>query len=357
MKLLIGFLALLGFFRALAAFTTPPACPRFVSCQTGTGGLGDQLEQAVYCIYIATLLDADVILDGFLQSSHRGGSEYRDAAALLGINLRLTVDGARSYFVNPPLSSPPTWITAPEAEALNSDVRSGKKALPCHTLYASDIRTCSGVDAWCDVRPFFNNFDATFFRLRRNDAKQACLDRGLGFTSRGESNAVHISWHIRTGDICLHCGDVSFFQRIYSQLLSVSVIARSHVIAFESSHRVEWLDNQSMFSRALFYHTNQTLFETLCRFITADILITSGSSFAPFVAAFLPPLSPIVLEERRKEAGPNEIRFIHHFFQEHEAILMEDGKIADDGPDFITLLDSVTRDRFQGESWYGTCTG
>lgn len=330
-----------------------------MSCQVGEAGFGDQLEHSIFCNYIAALLDADAILDGFHPSAHhRGGGEYLEAAALLGLTSRLTESGARSYFSNPPLSAT-QFISAPDAEALNREVRRGKKNHSCFVMYASDIRSC-GADAWCDMRQVFDNFQLTYHKLRNNDARQGCFERGLGFLSRAPlPETVQISWHIRTGDVCLHCNDIDYWKRIYSQLLSVPTIAHSHTITFESQFRAEWLEAEPMFANASYSHSNQTLLASICRFITADVLITTGSSLAPFVAAFLPPLAPVVLEERRKEAqNVGESRWAHHFFKPWESFHMEDGQIQMALDNFIMQVDSVLRDRLLDEIVYGgQCAG
>lgn len=94
-------------------------------------------------------------------------------------------------------------------------------------------------------------------------------------------------------------------------------------------------------------HSTQSLLSTVCRFATADVLVASGSSLPPFVAAFLPPLSPLVVEERRKEAATvNDTRFFHHFFRPHEALLIEDGDLVNmDEGEFAQWAESVLSDR------------
>lgn len=337
-------------------FETPLSCPRFVSCRTGNAGLGDQLEQAIYCGYIATLMDGDAIVDGFSSSVHRGGEDYRDAAMLLGLNLRLTEAGARSYFSNPPLSSA-QFLEAQNAEQIYKEVQAGRRNHSCHVVYTSSIHSChDSPDGWCDMRPVFDNFLLTYYKLRANDARQGCLDRGLGFPQREPTReAIQISWHIRTGDRCFHCNNVTYFRRVYSQLLSVPIIARAHRVSIDSHDRVEWLEKDPLFANATFFHTNQTLLSSLCRFVTADVIVTSGSSFAPIVVAFLPPLAPLVLEERRKEvqqyAGG---QFAHHFFKPHEAVLMEDGEVTNFSEEgFVTHVQSILADRLLLEEQFG----
>lgn len=354
---LLQMLFLLIAFRSACAssFTTPAACPRFVSCATHEGGLGDQLEQYIYCASVAKLLDAEVIIEGFHRSVHRGGDEFHEVATLLGINLRLTTNGVRSLYSSPPLSVT-KWISKPDAVILHKAVKKGDTSFPCHIMYASDIRSCQAVgDQWCDLAPTFDSFEATQFRLRRNDAKHECMVRGLGFFRRSTEETVNIAWHVRTGDICLNCDNLTYFEHIFDTLLTVPSIARAHVLAIDSHDKIDWLAKSNMFHHAVVYHTNQKLIDTVCRFITADVLVTSGSSFAPFVAAFLPPWSPVVLEERRKEAPATPTSFIRHFFRATEAILMEGGAIQVDGAEFTSLLDSILRDKLVMEVQHSAC--
>jgi len=59
------------------------------------------------------------------------------------------------------------------------------------------------------------------------------------------------------------------------------------------------------------FHFNSSLRDTVCRFLTADVLVTDGSSLPVFASAFAPPRRPVVLEEARKEAQHGEARFMH----------------------------------------------
>ena len=89
-------------------------------------------------------------------------------------------------------------------------------------------------------------------------------------------------------------------------------------------------------SHASSYFINRPLIETVCRMMTADILITSGSSLA-YVVAISKAQLPLVMEEMRKEVLP-QFRSIwgdvgstiqenmRHVFNEDEAVLLINGK-------------------------------
>lgn len=335
-------------------------CHRYVNCRTGGEGLGDQLEHYIYCVHAGVLLDATVIIEGFEDSGHVVASgaqhEYRDVARLLGIDLNETV--AAKKLLN--VSFAEVGISLSQILALRDAVRSGVSELPCNVIFVSDIRSCDFEgDDWCDNGPTFDAFRNTYKRLRRNNAKRDCLSRGAGFLDRGPSgSALNIAWHIRTGDRCLHCNNVTYFTGVYQKLLEVPMLSNSHTLAIDSTDPVTWLWKDSLFGNRTIFHTNEKVVASVCRFITADILVTSGSSFAPMIAAFLPPQSPIILEEQRKEVrGRSKVPFATHFFRESEAVLMDEGVIRMGDADFIALLDSILREKVVREKQYssGSC--
>lgn len=72
----------------------------------------------------------------------------------------------------------------------------------------------------------------------------------------------------------------------------------------------------------------QPLFHTICRILTADVFLTSGSSLG-FVAIISKTSLPLIVEEKRKEADNPRARLtapFFHVFNEDEAILMNNGK-------------------------------
>ena len=87
---------------------------------------------------------------------------------------------------------------------------------------------------------------------------------------------------MRAGDICLHCDDLSYYRRIHL-LLNTSLEGFEYKIIFEAQEKVTFLEQE--FPHAQF-HIGSKLVQTVCNFLTADILITAGSSFAPMAAAF-----------------------------------------------------------------------
>lgn len=146
--------------------------------------------------------------------------------------------------------------------------------------------------------------------------------KSVGYGRGVNESYVKIVWHVRTGDICLHCGDESYFDRVH-KMLEESLAGHKYKIFFEAQDQVDFLKVDFPTAQ---YNIESSLTETICNFITADILITSGSSLAPLVAAIGGmPWKPIIFEEKQKELPPFPPRLKHHYFSNIEAILMDDG--------------------------------
>jgi hypothetical protein len=320
--------------RTQAALEKTVACPRYFLCDTGGRGLGDQLENYVFCSYCAKLLNATLVVNGFHEAPkkhHGSGMEYRDVALLLGIDFTLNKSTVEQHLDAVELSFP-------QVHSLHEEIVNGSRKSACNLLYTSHMKSCPGIrDRWCDFLPSYDSLKSTLWKLRRNHARQKCFDRGLGFKA---SSTVNIVWHVRAGDICLHCDDPQYYTSLYARLMTASPeLLASHQLVFESQGTIDFLRNHDTFKHATF-NSSPSVVESVCRFLTSDILITSGSSLPAFVAAFAPPWSPIVLEERRKEASVGD-KMAHHFFNEDEAVLLEDGRPLLTDSEFSTVLESI----------------
>jgi hypothetical protein len=278
-------------------------CPIYFLCNTGHEGFGDQLEHYVYCSYCAKLLNATVVLDGFHggPSHHHGTGEYREVASLLGLGLDFNLNWSFVEHLDT------VDLSFSQVHSLHDGIVNGSHEQACNILYKSDIQSCPELEIkWCDFMPTYASLKNVLWKLRHANARQKCFERRLGFELSAE---VNIIWHVRVGDRCLHCDDPRYFTSLYERI--TPHIFSAHRLVFESQGPVGFLERHESFKSAIFYR-NATLMDTVCRFLTSDILITSGSSLPAFVAAFSPPWSPIVLEERRKEASLDS-NMAHHF--------------------------------------------
>lgn len=300
----------------------------------------------------------------FTVTQHRNKEDYAKVAQLLGIDLKFSEADARAKYPGATWG-PDLKLTLPEALNRSAAAKANGTAHPCFTFIDTNVNSCklpSGAEGSCDSGPAFENFAASYGRLRNNTIKAECLKMKHGFTDRGpEGNQIHISWHVRNGDRCTHCTEPEYYRQLYRRLLYSPTIAKAHHLAFDSHDRAEHVEHDVIFKAAAkfeVFHTTQSLLSTVCRFATSDVLITSGSSLVPFIAAFLPPLSPIVLEERRKEVtNASDLSEHHHFFRWHEAVLLEDGKPISDNRTVTMLLESVLKNKLVTEKQYGKRAG
>lgn len=331
---------------AAVALAQPAAAPclRSLRCGTGGAGFGDQLEHFVYCVHASTLLNATLELapDAFARGPgrHCCAEEYADTAALLG----LAADPAKGGAVPPPPQQPGPArdVSWAEARALAASWGNGSAVPPCGVVFASSLQSCPeapGRYNWCALTPGYDATTTARPRLQAlaAGAAQRCATRGLSVRSSAiDDDAPVIVLHVRTGDVCLRCEDGgAYFAALLARLLAASpTLAKRHRLVV---HSQKPLDSLGDAAKAAFANAtiaiNATLPATVCAFLTADVLIATGSSLPSAVAAFAPRWAPLVVEERRKEAtpryGPRNLSsfppFPAHVFDGDEAVLLNDG--------------------------------
>jgi hypothetical protein len=313
-------------------------CKRLFYCKTGEEGLGDQLERYFYCVYMAKLLRIDIsnlIVEGFVGHSvrgHHGMSEYPYIAKTFGINVNsnITALGGLQHI----------HISLPEAEKLHKNFNSNTDIVPCSVYYSSDIYSCG---YWCSLGKEYKAIKHIRGYLQEHGqiAKSKCIEQGY---RNFDTEVIQIVWHVRGGDLCLHC-DTNYQRKLYEAILPVLV--RRNItwnITIESQGDLSWVKKDAMFSQ--FYLTSHsTLMATLCRFLTANILITSGSTLPLVIAAYAQPWSPIILEECRKEGTDK------YFFSSDEAILIKEGKLQISEQDFYNILMVNTKYMYRSTDW------
>lgn len=251
------------------------ACPRFVNCDTGNGGLGDQLEHYIFCLQRALALNAIVIMDkvSFNISVHNP-QHYLEAAELLGVPL-------------------------PGAVNISSS---------CKALETPDMYSCRG---WChNVANVPILTPALLALTRKSHAREKCSKKH----PLPKSDGLNIVIHVRNGDICLHCHDVAYMKNI----LSIFSPIRTRIFFESEKHLPEF---ERAFPKAFFNHTKNIL-EAICLMANADVLVTTGSSFPAMVAAFVEGL--VVFEEVRKEVATAR-HAPQHFFGKEDAVLLVNG--------------------------------
>jgi hypothetical protein len=318
---------------------------RFLECGFGPEGLGDELERYLYCHWIARVLRIKHVLAAELarpknhSHHHSGADQHGSVTALLGITNHSQEDVLRRF---PGIQT--HYFTRDTALAFRRENRD----LPCPALASSHIITCNATTfpfRWCDAGP--PEVGSVFQWLSKPvnsevdqvAVKRRCNQLGLGIPRMGE--VLNVVWHVRAGDICLHCeAGAPSHKRILASLRS-AIGTRPFKISFESERPPTFIMAEPEFADADFL-VNSSLLATVCRFVTADVLITSGSSFPIMVSAFSPP--PIIIEEQRKEVeiwrhrSPSYNVSTHFLSAGPRAILMINGTVVSHTPQQLVSI-------------------
>jgi hypothetical protein len=273
-------------------------CPVYLHCNTGEQGLGNQLENAVFCLDVAQRIGAAVVSDGFRASPGHfgvgdGGSIPHVAEQLLGLRLKPLSEAAGAIRIEVPYAAV------------------GPGAAPCNSLAYVDMDKCER--GWCDSSSTYTRLAAVQHVLRGADAKSRCPSQ-----QPAPGGAARVVWHVRNGDRCLHCGNGLYFKHANATLYSL-LAGRPFFLEFELYAHMPAL--KYAFPDATI-RVGSPLTEVACRFLNSDILVTDGSSLPVFIVAFAPVGAPVVLEERRKEAVDNSDQFTHFL---PDSIRMIDG--------------------------------
>jgi hypothetical protein len=304
-------------------------CPKIYLITTGhiPFGFGDQMERYTYGRYMSYLLKLPYIVDGFRdQPSHHsqiGSSSYDTVATLLGIEISNKTAIKYQYNITNEI-----YLTYKQIFKYSRNISvDDKYFIPCHRFVVSSIDNCQG---WCTMRTGYRALEQTRpILFSQHNAYDTCYKMNLGYVNKNTSVVDNI-WHIRVGDICLNCGNLHYFRTVYSDIQSMLSFRNTTIrLTFESQDESRLGFLRKEFSFAEFSHTS--LLEVVCKFITCDILITSGSSLPAVVAYFTKPWHPIVFEEFKKYTkwANNATQKLHHFKSE-DAILLHDGIFVED---------------------------
>ena len=294
---------------AAAGQPPPKSCPRYMVCSLLSGGLGDLLEHYTFCIYVSQLVQATLVVSPgaftAAPTKHLGHESYPAAAELLGINVT---------YVHPPLSGEPLRLQLHDALAYSRGETN--VSLPCNVLMRAGMADCP--IRWCSNDANYRGLQAVRWKLRTSHPRQTCFSRALGFPTRVAGEPLRVLWHVRTGDVHTN---TAHFSKLLATLRALADGRQLRIVVESQDVLPEGLDDTFRDSELV---VGSPLLQSMCRFLTADVLVMTGSSFPALVAAFAPPWTPIVLEERRKNRGRDSIH-AHHYFTADEALLVEDG--------------------------------
>ena len=99
---------------------------------------------------------------------------------------------------------------------------------------------------------------------------------------------LNVVWHLRTGDICLHCGEVEYFGNIHRFISDVAVFSGidtsseiDHIVLTENQNQLQTVLLESFEREGHRYSVySGDLVVTVRLMLQADILVTTGSGFA-----------------------------------------------------------------------------
>jgi hypothetical protein len=286
------------------------SCPIVVTTPIGNQGLGDQLEHYFFGLHCAKLIRGTFVMQNPVfhttTAKHIGGDSYEDY-------------NFSSFFELPHLDPEGLNQLIPKVDLTGINIKYSdiltnvNQGIPfrCNSNYLVSLRSCwpnednTPHDSCHFLHSYYGNQDV-YKLVQNSNVRQKCFDAKLGLSNH--PNLVQIIWHLRTGDICLHC-DPKFYQSgILPLLKRISQALQGYV-----NFKVSFLTQDATYAELipiLKQHGHHVLvgtplMDSICTMLTSDILITSGSSFPATIAMFALPWQPVVLEELRKEVEGN----------------------------------------------------
>ena len=88
-----------------------------------------------------------------------------------------------------------------------------------------------------------------------------------------------------------------------------------------------------------------SLTAAVCRMLTSDILLSTGSSLV-IIGAFAPRNSPVIFEEERKQLDNEKFRRTH-IFSDEEVVRMFEGEISHPMQELKAMLHSALEYKFK----------
>ena len=252
-------------------------------------GLGNRVAETITGWQMADELGCEYLFDrdGFERSSIHGA--YHGVADFLGIGrgLRTWADSRDQITNEIELHQWPS-------EAIETQ---------CNTLYkAEHTRICrfkGRFATWCT---YSTEWDRHKWRLRENFRLTNPWLR-LAF---GRSRSLSVAWHLRSGDIVPDRGNVAFYERIRDAIRNVVLADGTRVelhIVFRNTEpalpaEYAFLQDTLCGLWRCTLHWDENVTESIRTLISADVLVTSRSSFS-YVAALY--TKSLVLFETPKE--------------------------------------------------------
>ena len=303
-------------------------CDRFLTVPTTGAGLGDHLSHYFFGLALSARLGLCFVPDDYAARSVHDSAGYAEPlSTALGLNFtndRVSAEGLVQL----------DFATAQNATALHS--------YPCSTNFSVSIESCPGVYYnWC---PHVPAILSGLQYVRRGLSQRAsyastCSDRDTIFKRDYLNVALHIRHLAQEVDGTLYDAEpygcencnLAYFQSLQYWISSALGPFRYRVYIFARA----WHNATRMWDDIILKSmpestvvTDMTFTDTLCHWLNADLLITTGSSLSISVGAFSP--QPVIVEEANYIAARTGVdRTAQYFLREGESVHMRDGRLED----------------------------
>lgn len=132
-------------------------------------------------------------------------------------------------------------------------------------------------------------------------------------------NKHNVLWHIRTGDICLHCDNQQYYENIHSFLLPVvEMVPTRYILMHQNDPHINELfmfikRNQTTTNLEILLYMETDSQRVIQTIVECDIVISSGSSFVNNILWFTMLHQPVILQPVIKEVSisPNNAKVFY----------------------------------------------
>lgn len=221
--------------------------------------------------------------------------------------------------------------------------------IPCFSEIISAMNICGG---WCTItQPNYKFLDEISSLLQSDITSpiDKCIANNFSIadifsleTTSGDirtsffnsKNPIYITWHVRSGDACIHCGvtDIPYYSRLYSHVIDIihSITTTRHIYLVLFTVNAMTSQDIQAFKTALPNSTvvsgpTHSLEKTLCQFFHSDIHISGGSSLSNLLV--FRKHKPLIFDSMRKEfvlwhreVPPSQ----HHIYSNHSEVLLDE---------------------------------
>lgn len=286
------------------------SCPQFVTMSIEKRGLGDQLNKLFGLLSIAYQSKVTIVVDDiFGSSAEHSETGHMDKFQHLGLPKFQTLSEIKSKYTLK------NYGLEFDDILFQQDIFND---LPCNSLMTiSNFIYCSAGKtyvAWCGstvgsliqsiIRPLLD--ETVDNRYYKNNPNAIKVSNNIKWNTPSylplKENVTNIVWHIRVGDICLHCDEIHTFQNI-------SLFIQKHFdeIKLPYQNIVVHLEDKKVYKLFenipnVIHYTNSNTSNVIDLFLNADILIATGSSFISTISMMTKLHRPLVIQMIAKEA-------------------------------------------------------